>query len=59
MQVNIFNMQGKLKSSQKFDAIAGKNHFETNLEQLSAGIYLLQLADGKGNVEVLRLVKTR
>ncbi len=59
MQMNIFTIQGQLKIRQEFTATAGKNHFETNLQQLPAGIYLLQLVDEKGNVEVLRVVKSR
>ncbi len=59
MQINIYSLQGQLKSSHEFTGISGKNRFETNLQQLSAGIYLLQLVDEKGKMETLRLVKSR
>lgn len=59
MKINIYSLQGQLKSSHEFTGIAGKNRFETNLQGLSAGIYLLQLVDEKGKIETLRLVKSR
>lgn len=56
VKVSIYNANGqKIRSEEKFAGV-GNNSFELNTEQLSNGIYYLEISDGV-NINVERLVK--
>ena len=54
--INMFNIQGQLISSQAIVAENGTKQFTLNVEHLGTGVYFIEF-NFNGNKEVKRLVK--
>ncbi|MDY0086621.1 MAG: T9SS type A sorting domain-containing protein [Bacteroidales bacterium] len=58
MQLRLMDIYGKVLNTFALQSQPGRNTFETDIQALRTGIYILQLVDDKGNKEVLRLIKS-